>query len=252
MKIELLLQIANILVTFTIGVIVALYLGKFNFKKKKREELINYFVSLNQSIYEYQNWHEQNACSLLLNEILKYIKYSFYAIEESTQLNIAERERELIFSFVFDILTKNGKHAHGLSDEFESNIKYFNYRGKNPFFQLELWLLQLNKKEQNKFHDISNKIKAEILSIRDNYNKINLFDVPKEFMPDLENLLEELKEIIHNYHRQFITGFETAEQILDLAVAYRRIIMTNNKNLFKRGDVIFNLVNEYKKIILEL
>ncbi len=250
MKTEVLLQIVQLAVTLFIGGYVALHLGKFNYKKQKREKLISNYISLNQSISEYQNWYELKSFLLLLNELLKFIKNSLYKFEESNQYYC--EKKDLIFNYIFDIVTSNGKYVNILSEDFESNFKYYNYKGKNPFFQLELWLLQLSKKEQKQIHNSTNSIKKELIAIRENYDKINFLNIPTEFKSELESLLTELKEIVYSNKKKFITDSETAEEILFLAESFRHIIISKHSDLFKRKYYISSLTDDYKNLILKL
>jgi len=250
MKPEIILQIVNISVTFIIGVVVALHLGKFDFNKKRREILLSHYITLNKSLYEFQHSHQLRSYNVLLYVLLNFIRHELLFHVEQDELSIGEIES--IFNNITGILSNNRQIPLPVDKDFYPDRIELQYRGENPHFHLMVFLLNLNKKERNKVRSSSVAIKKELLSIENNYEK--LFSL--EFLDDLKPYTTELKaeaiKIINNMNESLITLSETSDELLFAVEFCRSKIYKERKSLFRRNNSLISLTNDYEQIFLRL
>lgn len=253
MKIEIILQILNITVTFIIGVFVTLHLGKFSYKKKKREDLISSLVNLKQTIYDYQSWYFSKTQKLIFYRLLQHIKNSESFSNDSEFNQFFSRNSKIIFDIIYKSFISRFSNSHiEMTEDFEIESDFFIYKGKNPYYALELLLLKLSNRENKKLELITKRIRKELQLIEDNFDNVNSFLTTDLYLKNLENLLPETKEIFNNWKLGYITKLETSEQIIDLVTYNNAKLFENRKEMISKNNKVFSLTDEYRNLIIKL
>jgi len=192
MQIETYLSIANIIVSLIIGVFVALRLGKLNFKKEKRVEIINSYISFHKSIVLYSNWHKFAYDRKVFQELYSFtrnLETNDYAFNQY-YITICNK---LIRTIYKRYETPLGSFKLTPDDTIE--VKQTYYDSINPYYELELLLVKFNTKEVKNLKHTTEDIRNELDKIYSKYTDYYHFRSEPEYS-DFFNNIE--KEIIAN------------------------------------------------------
>lgn len=252
MKTEIILQIINIVVTFIIGVVVTIHIGTFNYKKKKRDELINDLLLLKQSIYKYQEWHINQIRRIVFHKLLEEIKNLDSYSNDFEFISFFSQNKCTVLSKVYKAFSF--KMIDSSIDISENYLAPFlgEYEGNNPYYHLEILSLKLSDRENKKLKNTSEKLKEELDISREKIKMLNLFLSSTDFEKGIEQILGETIEIINNFKMGYITTGETSEQIYFLVIDFYAHIHSNKKELFITMSNISNLTDAYKRLIMKL
>lgn len=253
MKAEQILQILNLLTTLVIGVVVTMHLGKFNYRKKNKEELITTLIALNQSLGEFQSWHRKQISKLINYRILKTLKdYSKYSDNWVVNESLIE-EYDQIFSLTFK---SHISKIYDFTGELEENLEispfFYTYKGTNPLFQLELLSLKLNSNENKKLESTFKKIKEEVNQFYNRFQTIVSIIDDYEFKNSINNSINETKEVIYNWQMGFITKLEASDQVTYILISSLVKIENSRKDLLVGYYKASDLTSEFKKYVLKL
>lgn len=255
MKIEIVLQFLNILLTFVIGVFIALHLGKFNYKKKKREDLMKEYISLNQSIRSYCDWHKDQFHNLIFYNLIQYIKnLSLYSDDREFD-RFFSLKSSIILDHIFNsYITKIFVYPEEISDELLLESSFFIYKGKNPYYYLELFLLKLSDREAKRLSITTSQLYKELVLLSSRFDEITKIfsSYHLNFSKKDENLFTEAFEIFNNWKMNLITVEETSDQIIELITVYLIEFYKTNKGLTVKYSKFFDLTDEYKSLFIKL
>lgn len=239
------LDVINIVMTFIIGVVVTLHLGKFSYRKQRREDLANAYVSLRKVIREFQWWHISHSQRLPAYQILEKIRdYRCYDNPEFDKFLVRHKHR--IVRYIYN-------RYSGLSD-FESNldlrIDFFIYSGSSPYAELDLFMLKLSKREIKKMRYVTKQLLEEFDKVRSNFEFVRTYQYSAEYKEILDVSLKEAIGVLTSLKEGYMTENEVIDELHFLIDHFGHVIFKDKRFLIERSQKLVDLTDEYRKMII--